>query len=77
MMRRQGLRITPIGCAVGLVLALPLGRLFNSMFPGFQFSAPLVYPLVLVVMAAVALAAAIGPARRAAQVDPSQALRSE
>ena len=77
MVLKQGLKVAAIGCAVGLVLALPLGRLFNSMFPGFQFSAPLVYPLVLVVMAALALAATIGPARRAAHVDPSQALRSE
>ncbi|HUY95465.1 MAG TPA: ABC transporter permease [Terracidiphilus sp.] len=77
MVLRQGLRLAAIGSAVGLLLALPLGNAFDAMFPGIQFISPAVYPVVLALMAFVALAATLGPARRAARVDPSQALRSE
>lgn len=77
MVLREGLKVTGLGSAVGLLLALPLGNSFNAMFPGIQFVSPGVYPVVLAAMAAVALAATMGPARRAARVDPSQALRSE
>jgi len=77
MVLRQGLRITVAGLAIGVILALPLGRVFDSMFSGFEFGDPRVYPVVAVAMAAVALAATLGPARRAARVDPTEALRSE
>lgn len=74
---REGLKITAIASSIGLLLALPLGRLFNSMFPGIQFVSPSVYPAVLAVTIVVAIAATYGPARRATKVDPTAALRSE
>jgi predicted permease len=77
MVLREGVKLAGIGSAIGLLLALPLGNAFDAMFPGIQFVAPGIYPVVLAVMALVAVAAILGPARRAAQVDPSQALRSE
>ena len=77
MVLREGLMVAGLGSAVGLLLALPLGYAFNAMFVGIQFISPAVYPVVLVAMAAVVLAATLGPARKAARVDPSQALRSE
>ena len=77
MVLREGLIVAGLGSAVGLLLALPLGYAFNAMFVGIQFISPAVYPVVLAAMAAVVLAATLGPARKAARVDPSQALRSE
>jgi hypothetical protein len=77
MILREGLKITAIASGIGLLLALPLGQLFDSMFPGIEFVAPVVYPTVLAMTITVAVAATYGPARRATKVDPSTALRSE
>jgi len=78
MILREGFKVAAIGSAIGLALALPLPKLFESMFPGdVHFGAPVVYPVLLVAMLAVALGASYVPARRAARVDPTSALRSE
>jgi putative ABC transport system permease protein len=77
MILREGLKITAIGSSIGLLVALPLGRLFDSMFPGIEFISPGVYPMVLVIMIIVATASTYGPARGATKVDPTAALRSE
>ena len=77
MILREGLTITAIASSIGLLLALPLGRLFDSMFPGVEFVSLAVYPTVLAMTVTVAVAATYGPARRATKVDPAAALRSE
>ena len=73
----DGLKVAAIGSGAGLVLALPLPKVFESMFDGIQVGAPGVYPAVLVAMLMVAMAATYAPARRAMRVDPTTALRSE
>lgn len=77
MILREGLKVTAIASLVGLLLALPLGHLFDAMFPGIQFVSPAVYPVVLAVTVLVAMAATYAPARRAAGISPTLALRSE
>ncbi|HWO28361.1 MAG TPA: FtsX-like permease family protein, partial [Candidatus Acidoferrum sp.] len=77
MVLREGLRMGIIGVAIGLVFALPLPKLFGSMFFGFPASEPLLYILVPVVLLAVAMLATYVPARRATYVDPMRALRQE
>ena len=77
MILREGLKITAIASSIGLLLALPLGRLFDSIFPGVGFVSPSVYPMVLGMMIIVAMASTYGPACRASKVDPTSALRSE
>jgi putative ABC transport system permease protein len=77
MILRESFKVTAIGSSIGLVLALPLPTVFDSMFQGLPFRAPGVYPLVLVVMLAVAFGATYVPARRATHIDPTRALRSE
>jgi putative ABC transport system permease protein len=77
MILREGLKIAAIGSAIGLAMALPLPRLLDSMFEGFHFGAPEVYAMVAVAMLIVVVAATYAPARRAARVDPTRALRSE
>ena len=77
MILRDGLKVAAIGCGIGLLLALPLPKVFTSIFQGLVVSAPLVYPIVLAAMLLVAFIAILGPARRAARVDPNTALRNE
>lgn len=77
MIQREGFKVAAIGSAIGLVMALPLPRLFDSIFTGLPFSAPELYPIVLAAMLLVAVLAIFGPARRAMHVDPTAALRSE
>jgi ABC-type antimicrobial peptide transport system permease subunit len=77
MILRQGLTTAAIGSAVGVVLALPLPRVFDAMFNGIQFSAPILYFVILALILCVALAAACIPAFRAARLDPTQSLRTQ
>jgi predicted permease len=77
MILREGALIAAIGSAIGLTLALPLPKLFDSIFVGISFASPPVYPVALAAMLAVAAVATCGPAVRAAHVDPTRALRSE
>ncbi len=65
------------GMAVGLPAALALGKLIESQLYGVKPYDPLLIAGALVAMAAVALAAAFLPARRAAAVNPLRALRGE
>ncbi len=77
MILQDGLKVAAAGSAIGFVTALPLPKIFNSIFPGVQFGAPGVYPVVLGFMLIVALGATLVPARRASRIDPTAALRSE
>ena len=77
MVLREGLRVVAIGSSIGLVMALPLPRLFNSIFGVLLFGAPEVYPIVLVTILLVAVGATLGPARRATRIDLPMALRNE
>jgi putative ABC transport system permease protein len=78
MILRQGFKIAAVGLAIGFAMALPLPKVFDSIFQGLvQFRAPLVYPSVLAVMLLVVFCATLGPARRATRVDATTALRNE
>ncbi|MBV9761273.1 MAG: ABC transporter permease [Acidobacteriaceae bacterium] len=70
-----GLKTAAIGSAAGAALALPLPRVFDAMFSGIQFGAPIVYLVVLAVIVCVASAATCIPALRASKLDPAQCLR--
>ena len=77
MFVRQGLALTGIGAAIGLGAALSLTRLMKSLLFGISPLDPLTYAGVPIVLAAAAMLASYLPARRAAAVDPTEALRAE
>ena len=74
---REGVRLTLIGIAAGGAAALVLARLMTSILFGVKATDPLTFGGVALLLCAIALLACYIPARRAASVDPMQALRSE
>ena len=79
MVLRQALRLTVFGGIVGLLLAG--GAAFGLSAAGLLFGVSVIDPIsfggTMLVMVLVALLAAYVPARRAAQIDPLAALRTE
>jgi predicted permease len=73
----EGMKMTAIGGAIGLAMALPLPKLFGAIFDGVQLREPRLYFIVPIAILLVAMLATYIPARRAMRVDPMVALRHE
>ncbi|MFZ1220632.1 MAG: ABC transporter permease [Chthoniobacterales bacterium] len=73
----QGLRLTVIGAALGLLGAFGLTRLMASLLFGVSASDPITFAVVTVSLTLVASLASYLPARRAAKLSPMLALRYE
>ncbi|HEY9141714.1 MAG TPA: ABC transporter permease [Bryobacteraceae bacterium] len=74
---RGGLIMAGFGLAIGLAGSLALTRLFGNLLYAVKPADPATYIVVSALLMAVAVLAAYLPARRAARVDPSVALRWE
>ena len=73
----QGLRLSGIGIAAGLVGAFLLTRLMSAMLVGVHPTDPATFAVVGILFLLVAAMASWLPARRAASLDPAKALREE
>ena len=77
MVVRQGMTMTLIGLALGLVGVLALSRVMVGLLYGVSPTDPLTFTGVSIVLLIVALVACLVPARRATRVDPIVALRTD
>ena len=77
LVMRQTVVVVTIGAGIGVALALAASRLIGSLLFGIAPSDPFAIGSALAVLIGVALTASYLPARRAAQLDPTQALRYE
>jgi putative ABC transport system permease protein len=73
----QVLRLSGIGLGIGILVLAAAGRAVEGLLFGVRPADPATIALVTAILAAVAIAAAWGPAWRASKVDPVQALRYE
>jgi predicted permease len=71
---RTGVRQALIGLGAGIVIALVFTRAMTSMLQGVSATDPWTFMAVVVVTGLVAVAASLGPARRAAKTDPARVL---
>jgi len=73
----EGIRLAAIGLAAGMLFSLLLGRYLSSFLFGVEANNPPALASVALLIALVACAASLLPARRATKVDPMVALRSD
>ncbi|HEY3738372.1 MAG TPA: ABC transporter permease [Bryobacteraceae bacterium] len=74
---RRAATLIGTGLALGLALALVAGQLLERILYGVKPGDPLSLAIVFALMLTIGAAATFLPARRAARIDPMQALRQE
>jgi putative ABC transport system permease protein len=72
----HAIRVVGTGVAVGLALAAMSGRFIQTLLFGVRPLDPTTFALVAVVVAITAALSIVGPAWRAARIDPAIALRN-
>lgn len=73
----QGLRISAVGLALGLLVALGASRFLTTFLYGVEPTDPATYAGVALVLGGVAAVACVRPAVRATAVDPVEVLRAD
>jgi putative ABC transport system permease protein len=77
MVIKQGMTLALVGLAIGLAASIALARAMSGLLFGVGATDAATMLTITLLLAAVALAACLIPARRAIRVDPVSALRSE
>jgi predicted permease len=73
----SGVKLALVGSVLGLFGALGVTRFLAATNPGMRFNNPLVFAGTTLLLIAIALVACWLPARRAARINPIEALRAE
>ncbi|HEV8397357.1 MAG TPA: ABC transporter permease [Vicinamibacterales bacterium] len=73
----EGGRVTAVGIAIGLVLAVGAGQILQGLLYGVNSVEPVVLVIAPLVLLAASLLASLVPALRATRVNPIAALRAE
>ena len=73
----EGMRLAAIGAGIGMILVFAVRRLLGNLLYGVGATDASTLIIVTILLGGVAFIACWWPARRAAQVDPIIALRSE
>jgi putative ABC transport system permease protein len=74
---RRGMKVVSFGLLAGVVAALILGEVLQSLLYDTSPRDPVTLAVIVALLAAVAFLACLLPARRATKVDPMIALRAE
>jgi predicted permease len=77
MIARETCAPVLVGTAVGVAGALALSRVLTTFLYGITPQDPATHVVALILLVGIALAAAVVPARRAARINPVEALRAE
>ena len=77
LMLGEGVSMLAVGIVAGVALSLALRRVLASQLYGVSATDPATFLLIAAVLTLSALAAVMGPARRATRVDPAMVLRAE
>ncbi|MCI0445782.1 ABC transporter permease [bacterium] len=77
MVVRQGMALTAIGVAIGLIGAFALTRLMSKLLFGVSATDPMTFVAISGLLILIALVASYIPAHRASKIDPVIALRYE
>jgi ABC-type antimicrobial peptide transport system permease subunit len=74
---QRGMALALVGIVAGVMGALGLTRMMNSLLFGVKPTDPLTFFSVVATLFLVAVSACLFPARRAMRIDPMAALRTE